>query len=150
MRRLCWFHLHHPQHRRRHRLRSDGVDNRQHVGRVGSAQDELGQQRLEVVQKDPGVTFYSVSDGSKRTVTARALAGINSIDFAADGRSLWAPAYTNDGKWALLNIDLKGRTRIVLEDTNTTIGWAIPAPDGHHLALWEARGNSNVWMLERF
>ena len=104
----------------------------------------------KVVQKDPGVTFYSVSDGSKRTVTARAWAGINSIDFAADGRSLWAPAYTNDGKWALLNIDLKGRTRIVLEDTNTTIGWAIPAPDGHHLALWEARGNSNVWMLERF
>jgi DNA-binding winged helix-turn-helix (wHTH) protein/Tol biopolymer transport system component len=104
----------------------------------------------KVVQKDPSVTFYSVSDGSKRTVTAHAWAGISSIDFAADGRSLWAPAYTNDGKWALLNIDLQGRTRIVLEDTNMTIGWAIPAPDGHHLALWEARGNSNVWMLECF
>lgn len=104
----------------------------------------------KVVQKDPSVTFYSVSDGSKRTVTAHAWAGISSIDFAADGRSLWAPAYTNDGKWALLNIDLQGRTRIVLEDTNMTIGWAIPAPDGHHLALWEARGTSNVWMLECF
>ena len=110
----------------------------------------LAMAKGKVVQKDPSVTFYSVSDGSKRTVTAHAWAGINSIDFAADGRSLWAPAYTNDGKWALLNIDLQGRTRIVLEDTNMTIGWAIPAPDGHHLALWEARGNSNVWMLERF
>ncbi len=106
--------------------------------------------KFKVVQKDPSVSFYSVSDGSKRTVTAHAWAGISSIDFAADGRSLWSPAYTNDGKWALLNIDLQGRTRIVLEDTNMTIGWAIPAPDGHHLALWEARGNSNVWMLERF
>jgi len=110
----------------------------------------LAMAKGKVVQKDPSVTFYSVSDGSKRTVTAHAWAGINSIDFAADSRSLWAPAYTNDGKWALLNIDLQGRTRIVLEDTNMTIGWAIPAPDGHHLALWEARGNSNVWMLERF
>ena len=106
--------------------------------------------KFKVVQKDPSVSFYSVSNGSKRTVTAHAWAGISSIDFAADGRSLWAPAYTNDGEWALLNIDLQGRTRIVLEDTDMTIGWAIPAPDGHHLALWEARGNSNVWMLERF
>lgn len=31
-----------------------------------------------------------------------------------------------------------------------TIGWAIPAPDGKHLALWEAGGSSNVWLLERF
>jgi hypothetical protein len=29
------------------------------------------------------------------------------------------------------------------------LGWAIPAPDGKHLALWKARGTSNVWMLER-
>jgi hypothetical protein len=31
-----------------------------------------------------------------------------------------------------------------------TIGWAIPAPDGRHLALWKAGGSSNVWMLEGF
>jgi hypothetical protein len=99
---------------------------------------------------EPSVTFYSVADGSKRTVTEQAWAGISSIDFAADSRSVWAPAYTNNGKWVLLNIDLEGRTKTVLEDSNMTIGWAIPAPNGRHLALWEARGNSNVWMLERF
>lgn len=73
-----------------------------------------------------------------------------SIDFAADGRSLWAPVYTNTRKWALLNIDLQGRTTTVLEDTNMTIGWASPAPDGRHLAFWKAHGNSNVWMLEGY
>ena len=83
-------------------------------------------------------------------VTAHAWAGIGSIDFAADGRSLWASAYTNTGTWALLNIDLQGRTRTMLEDTKMAVGWAIPAPDGKHLALWKARGTSNVWMLERF
>jgi hypothetical protein len=38
----------------------------------------------------------------------------------------------------------------MLEDTEVTIGWAIPPPDGEHLALWKARPTSNVWMLEGF
>ena len=104
----------------------------------------------KILQREPNITFTSLQDGSKRTVTAQAWAGINSIDFAADGRSVWAPAYTNTGKWALLSIDLQGRTQTMLEDTQMAIGWAIPAPDGKHLAFWKARGTSNVWMLEGF
>jgi Tol biopolymer transport system component/DNA-binding winged helix-turn-helix (wHTH) protein len=105
--------------------------------------------KAEGVQKDPSIVFHSVEDGSKRTVTIRTWAGISGIDFAADGRSLWIPAYTNTGKWALLNIDLNGHAKVVLEDTDREIGWAIPSPDGKHLALLQAHGASNVWMLER-
>jgi DNA-binding winged helix-turn-helix (wHTH) protein/Tol biopolymer transport system component len=108
----------------------------------------LATAKSKAVQRDPSINFLSLADGSKRTVTAQAWAGISSIDFAADSRSLWASAFTNTGKWALLNIDLQGRTRTMLEDTQMTIGWAIPAPDGKHLAFWEARGTANVWMLE--
>jgi DNA-binding winged helix-turn-helix (wHTH) protein/Tol biopolymer transport system component len=100
------------------------------------------------LQREPVINFTSVEDGSTRTVSAQAWAGINTIDFAADGRSVWASAYTNTGKWALLNIDLQGHTRAMLEDSQIAIGWAIPAPDGKHLAFWKARGTSNVWMLE--
>jgi hypothetical protein len=38
----------------------------------------------------------------------------------------------------------------MLEDAQMAIGWAIPSPDGKHLALWKANGGSNVWMLENF
>jgi Tol biopolymer transport system component len=109
----------------------------------------LATAKLGGIQKDPIITFYSVADGSKRTVTAQAWAQINGIDFAATGRSVWLPVSTNTGKWALLNLDLQGHTRTVLEDSDMMIGWVIPAPDGKHLALWKARGSSNVWMLER-
>jgi len=104
----------------------------------------------KALQKEPNITFIALAEGSKRNVTAEAWAGINSIDFAADSRSIWASAYTNTGKWALLNIDLQGHTRTVLEDVPMTIGWAIPSPDGKRLAFWKARGTSNVWMLEGF
>jgi Tol biopolymer transport system component len=101
-------------------------------------------------QKGPSITFYSLADGSKHTVDVQGWAGINSIDWDIDGRSLWAPVYSNTGTWALLKIDPQGRATTVLEDTKMTIGWAIPAPDGKHLALWKAGGSSNIWMLERF
>lgn len=104
----------------------------------------------KVVQRAPRITFISLEEGSRHTVTAQAWAGINSIDFSADGRSVWASAYTNTGKWALLNIDLQGRTRTAFEDAQMTIGWAISSPNGKHLAFWKARGTSNVWMLEGF
>jgi len=104
----------------------------------------------KAVQKDPNITFISVEDGSKSTVTAQAWAGINSIDFAADSRSVWASAFTNTGKWALLNIDLQGHTKTVIEDAQMAVGWAIPSPDGKRLTFWKARGTSNVWMLEGF
>ena len=73
-----------------------------------------------------------------KTLLSKAWAGIS--DFATDGKSLWAKAYTNTGKWALLNIDLKGQTKSGLEDPQMTIGWAIPSPHGRHLARSKARG----------
>jgi DNA-binding winged helix-turn-helix (wHTH) protein/Tol biopolymer transport system component len=100
------------------------------------------------VQKDPSIDLRSIRDGSKRTITARAWVGMRGIDFAADGRSLWAPVYTNSGKSALLNIDLNGHTRKVLEDSEMRIDWAVPSPDGKYLALLKFSGSSNVWMLE--
>src|SRR6516162_974289 len=30
----------------------------------------------------------------------------------------------------------------------TYVGWAIPSEDGKHLAIWEATGGSNAWLLE--
>jgi hypothetical protein len=101
-------------------------------------------------QAAPSITFVSVADGSKRAVGVPAWAGVNSIDWDVDGRSVWAPVYTTTGAWALLKIDLQGRATTMREDSRMTIGRAIPAPDGKHGAFWKASGSSNVWMLERF
>ena len=48
--------------------------------------------KLVGAQQDPSINFYSLEDGSKRTVTVKAYAGIGGLDFAADSKSLWATA----------------------------------------------------------
>jgi hypothetical protein len=59
-------------------------------------------------------------------------------------------ALSPDGVPTLLNVDLEGRAQPVLQESEKTLGWAIPSPDGRHLAIWEANGNSNAWLLQGF
>jgi len=106
--------------------------------------------KKEGVQKEPYIRVLSIRDHTQRTMKVQTWAGIASIDWAADGKSLWAVAYTTRDTWALLNIDLLGRVRPMLEEKQMRIGWAIPSPDGRRLALWEASGGANAWLVEDF
>jgi len=103
---------------------------------------------VEGPQQDPSLRLHSLEDGSGRTVRVKAWARIHGGDFAADSKSLWVTAFANTGKWSLLNVDLQGNIRTMLEDTDV-IQWAVPAPDGKHLALAKSRSTSNAWLLER-
>jgi len=98
----------------------------------------------------PDIRLLSLRDHSERTIRLKEWPKVSSIDWAADGRSLWVSSSTNTGTNALLNVDLQGRARPVWEQTKMEVGWAIPSPDGRYLALWQASGDSNVWMIENF
>jgi len=77
-------------------------------------------------------------------------AGVGSIDWAADSKRIWATGYASGGGKTLVNVALTGKVRSLLAEKEMTLGWAIPSPDGKHLAIWKAHGDSNVWMLENF
>jgi Tol biopolymer transport system component/DNA-binding winged helix-turn-helix (wHTH) protein len=102
------------------------------------------------VQKEPFIRVLSVADHTQKAIKVQAWAGISSIDWAADGKSLWTVTSTTRDTWALLNVDLDGRVRPMLEEKEMRIGWAIPSPDGRRLALWEASGGANAWLVENF
>jgi dipeptidyl aminopeptidase/acylaminoacyl peptidase len=101
-------------------------------------------------ERDPVIRLISTADGSERTIPVQGWPGIACLDWAADGKSIWAVAYTTVGPKSLLNVDLQGRVRPVLEEKKMMLGWAIPSPDGQHLAIWKASGESNVWLVENF
>jgi Tol biopolymer transport system component/DNA-binding winged helix-turn-helix (wHTH) protein len=110
----------------------------------------LATARRTAIEGDLGIRLLSLNDYTERTIRMSGWSGIACFDWAANGKSFWVSVYTNAGKRSLLNVDLRGNAKPVLEENKMRLGWAIPSPDGRRLALWEASGTSNVWMLEHF
>lgn len=96
------------------------------------------------------IRLLSVSTGKDRILTLQSWKGIACLDWAADGRNLWVVASSPAGVPTLLSVDLQGKATPVFEESEKDLGWAIPSPDGRHLAIWEASGSSNAWLLEGF
>ena len=96
------------------------------------------------------IRLFSIADGKDRILRLPAWSGISSLDWAADGRTIWVTASSPAGVQTLLNVDLRGRAKPFLQEPEKDLGWAIPSPDGRRLAIWEASANSNAWLLEGF
>jgi eukaryotic-like serine/threonine-protein kinase len=89
---------------------------------------------------------------------------LQSVDWAADGRGLFASSLTT-GSSALLHVDLHGEAHVLWEQKGSiapsggpfdeptggpSAPWAVPSPDGRHLAIYEWSLSSNIWMMENF
>jgi Tol biopolymer transport system component/DNA-binding winged helix-turn-helix (wHTH) protein len=102
------------------------------------------------IDANPQIRLVPIGRGTARFLTLPQPAGIQSIDFAADGRSIWTITGTADGTQALVNVDLTGKVKTMLQETQKTIGWAIPSPNGKRIAFWESGNTSNAWLLRGF
>jgi Tol biopolymer transport system component/DNA-binding winged helix-turn-helix (wHTH) protein len=102
------------------------------------------------IENVPAIRLLPLAEGVERTIPVPGWAGIGNLDWAADSNSVWATGFRNTGDMTLLNVSVTGKVRPMLEEKTMTLGWAIPSPDGRHLAIWKANGSSNVWMLENF
>jgi Tol biopolymer transport system component len=108
---------------------------------------------LAIYSPDPHfgrIRLVSVHDRSTRDLFVKGWAGLTSIDWAGDSRSMFVPTMQPDGTVVLLNVDLQGNAHPLLEQKNGEMCWAIPSYDGKHLATMLMNGESNAWMLEDF
>jgi DNA-binding winged helix-turn-helix (wHTH) protein/Tol biopolymer transport system component len=113
------------------------------------------------IQDPPGVRLFSLATAQEHFIELGGWAGIMTLDWSADSKSLWttafrAPAnaslwttsFSPGGPWSFLKVDLSGTVTPMLHEDKMNLGWAIPSPDGSKLALWKATGRSNVWLVE--
>lgn len=94
------------------------------------------------------IRLVSLPTGGEKWLPIRGGPVVDTLDWAADGKSLWA-ASAGESENALLNIDLQGRARVVWRPRKMSVYWAIPSRDGRYLALHVASSSANAWMLER-
>lgn len=102
------------------------------------------------VSLDTEIRLIPADGGAERKIHLNDWVSISAIDWASDGKSFWASATMRGEDRALVNIDLRGEMKPVLQDGKPYVGWGIQSRDGKHLAIWQATGGSNVWMLEGF
>jgi len=105
-------------------------------------------------QRPPTLRILELPSGGSRFVALPQVGLIMGTDWAADSNSVWVSAYMGRGAYgdrsAVLNVDLSGKSRVLLEKLNMGLWSAVPSPDGQHLALLGHTKSSNVTLLENF
>jgi Tol biopolymer transport system component len=98
--------------------------------------------------------IFSLTDNSTRYIPVPNVRVIIGIDWAADSKSVFVGGYMRRGSWGtrsgLVNVDLAGNAKTLLEVQNPSVMGGTPSPDGHRLAVGANTNSSNAWLLENF
>jgi dipeptidyl aminopeptidase/acylaminoacyl peptidase len=102
----------------------------------------------------PVLRVFSLSDNKERYLPVTGVKLVMGTDWAADSKSIWVGGYMGRGSWGtrsgIINMDLNGQVRKLIEGYSPVILGGTPSPDGRHLALGANTSSSNVWLLENF
>lgn len=101
-----------------------------------------------VVGGTPDATIRILGlDRTSRDVIVKGRNGLQSIDWAADGRG-WYVSSRSARSADLLYVDPDGNSRVLWKSADGFETWGVPSPDGSHLAILEWTVTGNVWSID--
>ena len=97
------------------------------------------------------IRFIPLQGGQPRTITLKGYPYVIYLIWSPDSQSILART-TIANNAQLIRIDLDGNVRPIKgpADPLGTYDWAIPSPDGRHLAIRAQIVDANAWMIEGF
>jgi hypothetical protein len=98
---------------------------------------------------DGRIRLLSLKGEPERDIAVKGWTGLNSVDWAADGKSVFVSSQSPTNA-TLLRVDLEGRATPLWDQRGAWRTWAIAAPNGRELAIHGMTSSSNVWMIENF
>lgn len=84
-----------------------------------------------------------------QVITPKGWDTLSSVNWAADGKSLFVSSYQQRGP-VLLHMDLQGNTQLLWEHRGGIEVYGVPSPDGRHIAMRAWNVESNLWLMENF
>ncbi len=110
--------------------------------------------RLALVDRDKygkRIEILTLADGGWQEIPLEPGTGnLQSIAWAADGKSFFATAWTPDS-YDLLHVTLAGKVKLLLHNgRNRWLHNPLPSPDGKYLAFSSETWDGNVWMIDNF
>ena len=113
---------------------------------------------------DRRIYIFSLGGQPSAEIVLKAWTSLQSVNWSADGKAFLVSSPIRDGA-ALLRVDLKGNAHVLWEQKGSiapwngayaqwlggpSAPWAVPSPDGRHLAIYSWTLRANMWMMENF
>lgn len=95
------------------------------------------------------IRLISLKGQPEREFVVKGWAGLNSVDWAGDGRSLFVSSQSPTSV-TLLHVDLEGHATPLWDQRGGWHTWAIASPNGRYLAIDGTTSSSDVWMVENY
>ncbi|MGA3224321.1 MAG: protein kinase [Acidobacteriaceae bacterium] len=95
------------------------------------------------------IGLLSLKGEPDRDFVVKGWAGLNSVNWAADGKSLFVSSQSPTSS-TLLHVDLEGHATPLWDERGASRIYAVAAPNGHDLAIFGMTSSSNVWMIDNF
>jgi Tol biopolymer transport system component len=98
---------------------------------------------------------------AQQEIVVKGWSNLFSVNWASNGKDFFSSSQTQRGS-VLLRVDLNGNASILWEQNGSiapwnrpfpgeiSTMWAIPSPNGHHLAIYSWSLSANMWMMENF
>ncbi len=99
--------------------------------------------------KDGRINILWMNGRAPQEIAVKGWRILTDANWAADGKSLFVSSSTDRGA-VLLSVDLQGNPRLLWENKGGIGTYAVPSPDGRHLALQGFTEDGNMWMMENF
>jgi DNA-binding winged helix-turn-helix (wHTH) protein/Tol biopolymer transport system component len=95
------------------------------------------------------IRVLSLAGGTLQDIRVTGWSAFQSMEWAADGKG-WFVASRSAAANTLLFVDPQGHAYPLRQTAGGYDAYAIPSPDGHHLAFLEYTSANNAWMIENF
>jgi serine/threonine protein kinase len=106
--------------------------------------------RIAVLKTRHGqIQILSLNGQVREQINLKRWDVLTTVSWGADGKGLFVSSFTDRGP-VILGVDLQGNARLLWEHLGGIDTYAVPSPDGRHLAMraWNVEGN--LWMMENF
>ncbi len=105
---------------------------------------------IAVLKKREGpIQILSLNGSAPREITVKGWNLLTNAAWTTDGKGLFVSSFNERGS-VLLSVDMRGNARILWEQLGGINTYALPSPDGRHLAMLSWTNNTNMWMMENF
>lgn len=121
--------------------------------------------RVAIVKfSEERIRIVVVGHQPPRDIVVKGWKNLQSVDWAADGMGFFVSSLKTRSS-TLLHVDLQGNARLLWAQQGSisptgrpwdqplggpSASWAVPSPDGRHLAIYDWKLSANMWMMENF